>query len=148
MVRMNFPEVPDAKSFMPVPAGKYLCKLVDVNETQTQRGDEMWKLKFEIMDGEYDGRFIFDNMVFSKAAESRVKLICSRLGLETEKELEFYPEDLKGRSCFVIVEIEEYEDNKGRKRMRNRVPFDGYEKIEDGTPKQINEPKPEEDLPW
>ena len=71
----------------------------------------MWKLRFEVLDGEYRGRYIFDNMVFSDAALKRVKLICSRLGLDVSGEVELTPEVIMGRKCWVTVETEEYEDD-------------------------------------
>jgi len=76
---INFSKVDDVQDYSPLPEGKYLCELSEVEETSTQYGDEMWKLKFEVVDGEHIGRYIFDNMVFSEAALKRVKLICSRL---------------------------------------------------------------------
>ena len=111
-----------------MPAGKYLCRLVGLEEASTQNGDEMWKLRFEVIKGPSAGRLIFDNMVFSDAAIKRVKLICSRLGLDVSKELDLTPELIKGRVALLTVDVEPYEDAEGRTKQRNTVPFAGYER--------------------
>lgn len=129
MPKIPFSKVPDAQDFSPLPEGKYLCRLEEITPANTQLGDEMWKLKFEVIDGDYVGRHIFDNMVFSKAALPRVKLMCSRLGMDTSQDQDFEPDDIEGKSCWVIVEVEDYEDQYGKPKKRNKVPFAGYEKI-------------------
>jgi len=128
MPKIDFSHVDDVQDFSPVPAGKYLCRVVGLEEASTQHGDEMWKLRFEVSQGPYAGRLIFDNLVFSEAALKRVKLICSRLGLDVSKELDLTPELIKGRTALLTVEIEPYEDTEGRSKQRNVVPFAGYER--------------------
>ena len=128
MPKIDFSHVDDVQDFSPVPAGKYLCRLVGIEEASTQHGDEMWKLRFEVTQGPYAGRLIFDNLVFSEAALKRAKLICSRLGLDVSKELDLTPELIKGRVALLTVEIEPYEDGEGRTKQRNVVPFAGYER--------------------
>jgi len=135
MPKIDFSHVGDVQDFSPVPAGKYLCRLVGLEEASTQNGDEMWKLRFEIIKGAHAGRLVFDNLVFSEAALKRVKLICSRLGLDVSKELDLTPELLKGRVAILTVDTEPYEDTEGRKKQRNTVPFAGYERAsESDTP--------------
>jgi len=151
MPKIDFGHVDDVQDFSPVPAGKYLCRLVGLEEASTQNGDEMWKLRFEIIKGPHAGRLIFDNLVFSEAALKRVKLICSRLGLDVSKELDLTPELIKGRVAILTVDTEPYEDAEGRKKQRNTVPFAGYERASesDATPTDTgNEDDGEEHLPF
>ncbi len=133
MPRIDFNRVDDVQDFSPLPDGRYLCRLAEVEEAATQYGDEMWKLRFVVESGPHRGRYIFDNMVFSDAALKRVKLICSRLGLDVSGELDLTPTLIKGRSCYVTVETEEYEDYEGNTKQRNVVPFAGYDRA-DGAP--------------
>ncbi len=133
MPRIDFNRVDDVQDFSPLPDGRYLCRLAEVEEAATQYGDEMWKLRFVVESGPHRGRYIFDNMVFSEAALKRVKLICSRLGIDVSGELDLTPNLLKGRSCYVTVETEEYEDYEGNTKQRNVVPFAGYDRA-DGAP--------------
>jgi len=131
MPKIDFDKVDDVQDFSPLPEGKYFCRLAEVEEASTQYGDEMWKLRFAVAAGKYQGRYIFDNLVFSEAALKRVKLICSRLGLDVSGQIDLSPSSIKGRACNVTVELEEYEDNEGKTKRRNVVPFAGYERAEE-----------------
>jgi len=150
MPKIDFSHVDDVQDFSPVPAGKYLCRLVGIEEASTQHGDEMWRLRFEIIKGPSAGRLIFDNLVFSEAALKRVKLICSRLGFDVSKELDLTPELIKGRVAILTVDTESYEDAEGRKKQRNTVPFAGYERASesDAPPAGAGEDDGEEHLPF
>ena len=130
MPRIDFNTVDDAEDFSPLPDGQYLCRLQDVEEALTQHGDEMWKLRFVVTEGEHEDRYVFDNLVFSPAALKRVKLICSRLGLDVSGELDVTPALLKGRSCQITVDTETYEDEAGKTKRRNIVPFAGYDRYD------------------
>lgn len=127
MPKVDFSLIDDVQDYTPLPDGKYLCELVHVEEAKTQYDDEMWKLKFRVMKGEHEGRFVFDNLVFSKAAEKRLKLICSRLGLDVSGELDLTTETIKGRTCFITVATEDYKDENDKSKKRNVVPFAGYD---------------------
>ena len=133
MPKIDFNHVDDVQDFSPLPDGQYLCRLAEVEEAATQYGDEMWKLRFVVESGPHRGRYIFDNMVFSDAALKRVKLICSRLGLDVSGELDVTPALIKGRTCYITVESEEYEDQEGNTKWRNVVPFAGYERAGDAS---------------
>ena len=135
MPTLDFSKIEDVQDFSPLPDGKYLCQLSEIEETTTQHDDEMWKLRFEVIEGKFIGRLIFDNLVFSEAALKRAKLICSRLGLDVSGELDLTPKLIEGRKCYVSVVTEEYEDDEGNTKKRNIVPFAGYERISDaGSP--------------
>ena len=133
MPKIDFNTVDDAEDFSPLPDGQYLCRLQDVEEALTQHGDEMWKLRFVVAEGEHEDRYVFDNLVFSAAALKRVKLICSRLGLDVSGELDVTPELLQGRSCQITVDTETYEDEAGKTKRRNIVPFAGYDRYDDAS---------------
>lgn len=155
MPKIDFNKVDDVQDFTPLPDGKYFCKVTDVEETSTQYGDEMWKLRLVVESGPYRGRCIFDNLVFSNAALKRAKLICSRLGLDVSQELDLTPSLIRGRSCYVTIGTEEYEDHEGRTKRRNVVPFAGYDRSEESASTTVapNDPSgaeddSEEDLPF
>jgi hypothetical protein len=140
MPRIDFSQVEDANGYSPLGEGQYLCRLADVEQTKTQYGDEMWKLRFVVDDGPSSGRYIFDNLVFSAAAMKRAKLICSRLGLDVSGEVDLVPSMITGRRCYVTVGIEEYGDKEGNTKARNVVPFAGYERVEVGGPDEDDDP--------
>jgi hypothetical protein len=128
MPTIDFSKVEDAQDFSPIPDGEYLCRVHEVEKAVTQNGDEMFKLRFAVIEGEHIGRIIFDNMVFSKAALKRAKFICSNLGIDVLGKTEITPELLKDRRCYVSVITEEYEDDAGNTKKHSRVPFAGYKK--------------------
>jgi hypothetical protein len=148
MPKVDFSRVDDVQDFSPLPDGKYLCEVSEIEETTTQYDDEMWKLKFEVAEGQHAGRFIFDNLVFSEAAMKRAKLICSRLGLDVSRELDLTPSLLKGRRCYISVLTEEYEDDEGRIKKRNVVPFAGYERADDAGAVGSGEDDNESSMPF
>ena len=130
MPRIDFNTVEEAEDFSPLPEGKYLCRLQTVEKAQTQYGDEMWKLRFAVAEGPHERRYVFDNLVFSEAALKRVKLICSRLGVDVSGEVDLTPDLLIHRTCWITVDTEEYEDEDDRPKKRNVVPFAGYESVQ------------------
>jgi hypothetical protein len=130
MPRVNFGKVRSPKNeFQPVPEGRYLVKLAEIEEDRTRNGDEMWKLRLVIQKGDHAGRFLFDNLVFSRKAIGRVKAVCASLGVDVTGEVNLTPEDLIGRQCMVATYVEDYQTSSGQIRQSNRIPWDGYEAV-------------------
>lgn len=132
MPKINFENVDAPRPFEPehgdpVPPGTYVCRVVSVEETTTRHGDEMWRLRFVIEEGPHRGRLLWDNLPFSEAALPRLKLACAALGLDTSGEVDLASGGLLDRSCRLRVVVE---NHKGRRR--NKVPYDGYEPLEEG----------------
>jgi hypothetical protein len=154
MPKIDFTTIDDAQDFSPIPEGKYLCRLAEVEEAHTRDGDDRWKLRFEVLEGPYQGRKIFDDLFFSAKALKRVKFVCSRLGLDVSAQGEFdlQPDHILDRVAYVTVEIEEYEDDHGVTKKRNKVPFAGYERVEEGRQEShgtaVSEDAGEQRLPF
>jgi Protein of unknown function (DUF669) len=147
MPKLNFAGVDDVDDYSPIPDGSYLCRLAEIESDTTRNGDEMWKLRFAVESGPQAGRYIFDNMVFSAAAMKRVKLICSRLGMDTGGELDLTTESIRGRRCVVTVQTEEYVDDQDQTKRRNVVPFAGYD-FESAVGTVEDADNDEDDLPF
>jgi len=147
MPKIDFSTVEDAKTFTPVPEGTYLCEVNSVEQTTTNAGAEMYKVRLKVLDGPHAGRYLFDNLVFSPNAMKRVKLVCARLGLDTSGELDLTPKMLRDRTADVTVQVEDYVDDEGKERSRNRIPFDGYEAVEGGGGGERQPGDDEEDDP-
>lgn len=131
-MRVNWDGVDEAQDFGPAPAGTYLCRVTEAKAATTRYDDEMWKLTLEIAEGQYKGKQIWDNVVFSQNAMGRAKLICRSFGLTTQGETDIFPEDLRGREAYVTVEVEDYVNKEGVNRQRNTVTFGGYASPDDG----------------
>jgi len=53
----------------PVPAGDYVLKCLEAEEKQTRSGGTMIKAKFEVVGGDYDGKWIWENYNIVNASE-------------------------------------------------------------------------------
>lgn len=143
MPKIKFGEVEDMQQFRPVPPGSYLCRVERVEETETQNGDEMWRLGLKVVEGEHAGRWVFDNLVFSPMALKRVKSFCKAVGIDVNGEVSLESDMIRGKQCRVMVDIEEYADLNGKVTKRNTVPFAGYEpEGEDGEAGEADGPLP------
>lgn len=134
MVVMNFDEIDEASSFDPIPEGWYVCTLSEIEVRQTKAGDEMWGLKWEIVEGEYEGRFIWDNLVFTPKVYGRVKLLFTRCGVVPAGDFEPVPAMIEGKTVKVYTEINEYTDDNGKAKKNNKVTFDGYDYADSTAP--------------
>jgi hypothetical protein len=131
MPKINFAGIDDAGDYTPLPKGRYFCRVDSIKESFTQHGDELWNVRYVVVDGPHKGRSVFDNLVFSEKAMKRVKYVCARLGVDVSGEIDLTPEMLVGKSCLVSVEIESYPDDEGKEKLRNRVPFAGIESADE-----------------
>lgn len=132
MPRIDFSNVSDTVDFAPLPDGDYVCQLTDIEVDRTKAGDEMWKLRWAVQGGEYDGRLLFDNLVFSQKALSRVKLICGCCGVDTNGTVDLEPTVLLDKQALISTYQEEYTDDVGRTKVTNRIPFEGYSFVPSG----------------
>ena len=149
MPHIDFATVDDVDDFSPVPPDQYPVEPKSVEETSTQAGDAMWRVRLLIVGGPYKGRYIFDNLVFSAAAMKRVKLFCRALGLDVSGEVDLTPDLIIGRACQATVELEDYEDAEGNVRPRNVVPFAGYEEADTADLDEAEtEDDGEDNVPW
>lgn len=109
-----FSDIPDQKTFEPVPAGNYYLKLVDVVEKTVQtgknEGEELFALQFEIVDAEnedHNGRRVFENITWIEESFPRVKGMLRSMGMEDpeDDDLDFEWDDLLGNVVFAKVRI-------------------------------------------
>ena len=62
--------------FQPLPVGNYLVKVVNVEKKTSQSGNDYVGMVMEIIDGEYSGRKIYNNLHLTpKTAENSIKRI-------------------------------------------------------------------------
>lgn len=126
MPKINFATVDSINDFAPLPDGEYVCSLTDIEADVTRAGDPMWKLRWAVTEGEYAGRLLFDNLVFSPKAMPRLKLVCASCGLDVSGELDLEPPMLLDKRARVSVYQDAYIDDHGVTKVRNQIPYDGY----------------------
>jgi hypothetical protein len=130
MPRVHIPED------KPIPEAWYRAIVHEITSAQTGKGDEMWKIRLRIAEGEHADREVKDNLVFSTAAARRLRVFAKAFGLPYEGDVDFEAGDIEDREVMIQVVQEEY---KGE--TQSKVSFAGYK----AAPKREQERGPVDD---
>lgn len=115
-----------------IPAGKYLAQIVasEMKQTKDQSGEYL-ALTFGIIDGEYDGRKVFDNLNLvnanpktSQIAQSQLSAICHAIGklnIEDSEQLHFQTMEIT-----VSVELDKRDEGLPVEERRRQNRIKGY----------------------
>ena len=76
MPKVNWNDV-EEKTFTLIPEGNYVVKIESVEVKETKDKDEMWKVKFNIEEGDFKGQKIFTNLVFNDGGYGNIKKLYS-----------------------------------------------------------------------
>lgn len=68
-------EVPDGSDFDVIPPGQYLVEVEKTEKTKSKKGDKMLKLQLNILEGEFEGRKLFDQIMLTHAESPKAALI-------------------------------------------------------------------------
>ncbi|MCA8957729.1 MAG: hypothetical protein KDC87_16760 [Planctomycetes bacterium] len=150
-MKIEFNNTDGVQDYVSVPAGTYLCRIVDVREGTTASGDVRWSVQLLVAEGEFTGRHAaWDSVVFSARGLNRVRHVFSALGLPTDGKVEVEPKDLLDRQLFATLRPAEYVSPDGTVTRRNEVPYTGYRALDPGADcRPDNRHTPEEsDLPF
>lgn len=126
-----------AKTYAPIPEGEYDLIIEKCEGKTSKAGNRMLSLKFRIDGGEYDGRFLFENILMDHEKPSVVEMNTAKLhgmmgltGVHVPKE----PSDFEGKTMRTKVVVKQ---DKGSGQMKNEVSF----RVKAGESKQV-ESKP------
>ena len=136
----NAQEVEPFEGFEALPEGKYLVAIVESEMEPTKAGDGVYlKLIFEVLEGEYKGRKVWDRLNLDNPSEEAVRIakaklsaICRAVGVMTPKD----SCELHNLPLHISVKCKKRDDNDD---MTNEVKK--YEKREPVT--QASEPRGE-----
>ena len=132
MPKVNFKNVDENKTFTVIPEGQYAAEIVKVEETTTKNSDDMWKVQFKIIDGEYKGTSIFTYLVFNEGGYGNIKKLYKEIGgFDLAKTHNCVPSDVEGEKLLITVTIGEYTNKNGEKVKNNSIPFGGFKSIDD-----------------
>lgn len=132
MPKVNFKNVDENKTFTVIPEGQYPAEIVKVEETTTKNSDDMWKVQFKIIDGEYKGTSIFTYLVFNEGGYGNIKKLYKEIGgFDLAKTHNCVPSDIEGEKLLITVTIGEYTNKNGEKVKNNSIPFGGFKSIDD-----------------
>ena len=143
MAVVNMDGVEEPTGAGPVPPGKYLVDIVEVVEKQSDKGTEYWSLQFKIVDGEYEGRNIWDNVFWSEKSLPRLKLILKVFEMQHtgEVDLDNVRPFLAGKRLQLSVKHEKGQDGVARAKPE----FNGYLPASDYV---AGEPKLDPGIPF
>jgi len=101
-------------SFEPLPEGQYMCRLDKCTLTQSSTGKPMLKMEWVVIDGEFEGRRIFDNVVITVGW--KVKQYAELAGITEGTAID--TNDFEGIEALLGVVQEERSDGQG---ITNRI---------------------------
>lgn len=101
----GFDDVTAAAAYSPLPAGIYPnCRIVSGSLVQTKKGDDAYKMVFEVSEGEHRGRRVSRTWTFSQKAIAYAKRDLAAFGLTTSKQL-LSPFPPTGREVYVKLTV-------------------------------------------
>ncbi len=129
----NANDVDPNVGFEPIPAGKYLALIVDSTTKQTKNGaGEYLQLEFEIVDGPYKSRKVWERLTLKHPNETTVKIargnlsaICRAVGVMKPND----SVELHNIPLSIVVGLKRRDDNN---EMANVVK--AFEKRDVGAP--------------
>ena len=118
--------------------GIHTAKLVQLDDKETQNGDDMLAATFEVIKGDSVGAKVFDNFVLTEKALWKFKLALEAMGIKTEGKVVLDLDKLIGKVCDIEVAHEEYNG-----QLRARV--NEYTKISVSTSDDDDEDADDDD---
>lgn len=94
------------KGLEPIPAGNYLASIIKAESGQSKAGNQKIDIQWKIDGGQYDGRVIFESLVFTEKTLFRVKNTLLGLGFDKNFNGEITSEMLVNKVATISVDIE------------------------------------------
>jgi hypothetical protein len=106
-----------AEEFTTLPAGKYVCHLVDGElNNSSRKGTPGYKMTFQVIEGEHSGRKLWHDIWLTPASMRMAKRDLSRLGITSPQQLEQpVPRWLR---CLVTVVLRRDDDGTERNAVK------------------------------
>jgi hypothetical protein len=87
--RINFVDVPEQKNFDVLPSGTYVCTISNLStryasEKSQNPGALILRWEFEVTQGDYVNRKLFDNQTCAESALWKVKAMLDAIGIDTD----------------------------------------------------------------
>lgn len=112
------------KGLEPLPVGTYPATVIKAEETTSKKGNLMLNLQWKIEGGKFDGRIVFDSLVFAPQSLFRVKQALQGLGFPKHFNGNVGPQDVVGKSAVLTLDIEastQVDDDGEPYPPRNRI---------------------------
>lgn len=95
--------------------GQHVVKLIEIEETESQAGNDMLNATFQVVKGTSTGAKLYDNFVLTEKALWKLQSFLVAVGMKADGKIVLDLDKLIGKTCIVEVAHEEYE---GKTRAR------------------------------
>ncbi|RLG66749.1 hypothetical protein DRN93_05805 [archaeon] len=112
IIRLDYDLADVQSDFEPLPVGTYAARIAEATLETASTGNAMIRVVWEVADGEFQGRKLFDNVVLT--VPWKVKQYAQLVGIESGQEIDL--DAFVGAEAIVEVTQEEYQGE-----IRNRV---------------------------
>jgi len=107
----DFDTVVAASEFAPVPAGVYLARILIGEFTTTKRGDDAYRLRFVVTEGEHKGQTLIRTLTFGAKAKPYTKAALAPFGVTTKaKLLSPFPEPGREYLVRLVIALQKGDD--------------------------------------
>jgi hypothetical protein len=105
------------EAFVKCAEGQHVVKLVEIEETESQAGNDMLNATFKVIKGQSTGANLYDNFVLTEKALWKLQSFLIAIGMKADGKMVLDLDKLIGKTCIVEVAHEEY-DGKTRARIQ------------------------------
>lgn len=103
------------EAFVKCAEGQHIVKLIEIEETESQAGNDMLNATFQVVKGASTGAKLYDNFVLTEKALWKLQSFLIAIGMKAEGKTVLDLDKIIGKTCIVEVAHEEYE---GKTRAR------------------------------
>lgn len=137
-MKLDFSNV---EAYVKCAEGQHIVKLLEIEETESQAGNDMLNATFQVVRGQSTGAKLYDNFVLTEKALWKLQSFLMAVGMKADGKVVLDLDKLIGKTCIVEVAHEEY-DGKTRARIqefkklavKESEPEDEDDEDEDDTP--------------
>jgi hypothetical protein len=154
MARKIKVDMTDVESYIRCEEGEHIVSLKEIEEGETQNGDDKLTAKFEVIKGNSTGAIIYETFTLTEKALWKFKQFLEVIGIKADGKIVLDLDKLIGKTCIVNVFHEEYNGSPKAK-------IDQYKKLdaaededdedddedEDEPPKKAKKPEPKKETP-
>lgn len=108
MARKIKVDMTGVEAYSKVNEGIHAAKIVEVEQTQSQAGDDMITVAYDVTAGPDKGGRVFDNFVLTQKALWKLKVLLKALGMKCDGRLIVDLDRLIGKACDIEVFHDEY----------------------------------------
>jgi hypothetical protein len=113
-MKLDFSNV---EAYIKCAEGQHLVKLTEIEEGESQAGNDMLSATFQVVKGGSTGAKLYDNFVLTEKALWKLQSFLVAIGMKADGKVVLDLDKLIGKTCIVEVIHEEY-DGKTRARIQ------------------------------